>query len=462
MSRCAFAQERTFERAHTLALSSLVGMGRKTVSGILCAGAQQFSDWSAAYRLFEWERFDTDALFAPARCEVLTRLEAEGPFVAMLDDTLVRKRGRRVHGAAWRKDPLGPPFHTNFVWGQRFVQVSAALPDKTTPGRARAIPIDLTPAPSAAKPSKRAPEEQWVEYRARQKAMKLSYLGAQRLASLRSWLDEQKNQTRRLIVAVDGSYTNRTVFRNLPHNTVVIGRIRKDAKLFLPPDQAFGPGRRRFYGKRLPTPEQLRQDESVPWIPVEAFAAGKTHTFEIKTIAPVRWQAAGASDLRLVVVRPLAYRPRIRSRLLYRNPSYLLCTDPELPLERLLQSYLWRWEVELNFRDEKTLLGVGQAQVRTPEAVKTVPAFIVAAYAFLLLAGTVDKRASSVLPLPKWRAHDPPARKTTAKLINELRSELWGKAMGVNLGHFVDTARPGTKPVLLQKSLPSAVCYAIK
>lgn len=40
----AFAQERTFERASTLAMSSLVGLGRRTVSGMLCASAQQFSD----------------------------------------------------------------------------------------------------------------------------------------------------------------------------------------------------------------------------------------------------------------------------------------------------------------------------------------------------------------------------------------------------------------------------------
>jgi hypothetical protein len=45
-TRPAFAQERTFERARTLAMSSLVGLGRRTVSGMLCASAQQFTDWS--------------------------------------------------------------------------------------------------------------------------------------------------------------------------------------------------------------------------------------------------------------------------------------------------------------------------------------------------------------------------------------------------------------------------------
>jgi hypothetical protein len=36
-------------------------------------------------------------------------------------------------------------------------------------------------------------------------------------------------------------------------------------------------------------------------------------------------------------------------------------TDLDLPLGQLLQSFLWRWEIELNFRNEKTVLGVGKS-----------------------------------------------------------------------------------------------------
>ena len=35
-----------------------------------------------------------------------------------------------------------------------------------------------------------------------------------------------------LWVGVDGSYTNRTVLNGLPSNTVLIGRIRSDARLY--------------------------------------------------------------------------------------------------------------------------------------------------------------------------------------------------------------------------------------
>ena len=51
--------------------------------------------------------------------------------------------------------------------------------------------------------------------------------------------------------------------------------------------------------------------------------------------------------------------------------------------------------VDLNFRDEKTVLGVGDAQVRTQAAVETVPCFVVAAYAFLLLAARKSDKDGS-------------------------------------------------------------------
>jgi hypothetical protein len=151
----------------------------------------------------------------------------------------------------------------------------------------------------------------WAEYITQQQLMKVSSVGALRLQKLRATMDEENQEQRSLIVSVDGGFTNRSVFRTLPHDTVAIGRIRKDARLFVPPsDLRPGRGRRRFYGDPLPTPEQIRGDESIPWEIVSAFAAGKTHYFQIKTVSPVRWIGTGAQNIRLIVVRPLAYRPR--------------------------------------------------------------------------------------------------------------------------------------------------------
>jgi len=460
-TRAAFSQERTFLRARTLAISSLVGLGRRTVSGMLCTSAQQFTDWSAAYRLFAHERFDRESLFEPVKSAVLESLAPEEPLVMLMDDTLIRKRGRKVHGTAWRRDPLGPPFSINFIWGQRFLQLSAALPDRRCMGRACAVPVDFIHAPTAEKPKRNAPPQAWDAYRQRQSVTRISAVGAYALYNTRHHLDTQ-GQVRHLICAVDGGFTNRTVFRAIPENTTLIGRIRKDAKLFTPPDEHVGTrrGRPRWYGAALPTPEHIRQDDSIPWKKVEAFAAGTRHTFEVKSMPAVRWAGTGNRTVHVLIIRPLAYRPRKGARLLYRDPVYLLCSDPALPLSQLLQSYLWRWEIELNFRDEKTLLGIGQAQVRTVASVEKVPSLVVAAYAMLLLAGTSVSDSSKILPRPKWQRPQVTERFTTQQLIGLLRSQLWEKAMMVNLRHFASTARQARTPLNFENSLASAVCYA--
>ncbi len=451
-------------------MSALVCLGRRTITGLLTASGRQFVDWSAAYRLFEHERFATDPLFAPARRGVGEALGLGEPLGAMLDDTLLRKTGRTVHGAAWRRDALGPPFQTNLVWGQRFMQISAALPEQSSgPSRARAIPIDLLHCPTPKKPGKRASEKQWSDYRQAQNQTKLTQQAAERLCALRHNMNgEKQNKNRQLIVAVDGAYTNRTVFKQLPEKTTLIGRLRKDAKLYDLPEQTprGQRGRKRRYGNQLPTPEKIRQDKSIPWQTVEAFAAGKIRSFDVKTIGPLRWAAAGGqANLRLVVVRPLAYRLTKGSRTLYRNPAYLICTDPDLPLEKLLQYYLWRWEIELNFRDEKTLLGLGEAQVRTPSAVQKAPELIVAAYACLMLAvdQNRDQNKAAMPPTPKWQKPKPNGRTTTTQAIALLRAQFWGQAIGIgNLKRFDKPKPKNTKPKKIQNQLAAAIIYAAR
>ena len=102
-ARVAFAQQRSAERARALGLSALTCLGRHTVSGLLCTAGQQFRDWSAAYRLFERERLDPQALWRVSLNGVLETLPPASPVVALLDDTLIRKRGHRIAGTSWRR-----------------------------------------------------------------------------------------------------------------------------------------------------------------------------------------------------------------------------------------------------------------------------------------------------------------------------------------------------------------------
>jgi hypothetical protein len=93
--------------------------------------------------------------------------------------------------------------------------------------------------------------------------------------------------------------------------------------------------------------------------------------------------------------------------------------------QRLVQAYFDRWEIEVNHRDEKTILGLGEAQVRNPFSVLKLPAAIVASYSMLLLAALScfgPHRGGSYLPLPKWRRK---ARRPSCQdMVNLLRKEL--------------------------------------
>ena len=138
--RDAFAQERTAQRARRLGLSQLACLGRHTVTGLLGTCGRQFNDWSADYRLFSQDRWQTDDLFAPIVRGVLDRLPDAAPLVLPLDDTILRKTGIRTPGVAYRRDPLSPPFHVNLVRGQRFIQAAGALPTREGCGAARGQP----------------------------------------------------------------------------------------------------------------------------------------------------------------------------------------------------------------------------------------------------------------------------------------------------------------------------------
>jgi DDE superfamily endonuclease len=441
-SHAAFKQSRTAKRALELGYGLINCMGRHTITGMLTASGQQFKDWTANYRLFDGDRMDVGEMFSVIRKELINNQWPDPkPIYAHMDDTNTRKRGKRIAGTSWMRDPLGPPFHTNFIWGQRFIQLSVSLPAHSGAAPSRTIPIDFHHCPTIKKPKKSDDTRTWEVYKERRKMARLSQAGSNRINLLRENLDREGAQLRQLILSVDGSYTNETVIKQLPENTILIGRIRKDCCLYqLPEFSQYSVGRNRVYGTQLPSPEQIRQSDQYPWQEVVAWAAGKTHIFNVKIIRDIRWRKAGNKNLQLVVVRPLGYRLTQKSPMLYRRPAYLICTKSGLPIQQLLQAYLWRWGIEVNIRDEKSLLGCGQAQVRKQIPVEKIPAFCVAVYAFLLLADhkTSIQQKKYKLPRAKWYGLKTNQRTTTGDMLNQLRTQLWAKNMNINFSHFVN------------------------
>jgi hypothetical protein len=406
------------------------------MTNLLTTEGRQHMDWTADYRMYSRERIDCENIFGQIRKEVLA-MNDKKLLITALDDSLLPKTGKKIPGVKFARDPMGPPFQVNFVRGQRVIQMSAAVSED---GQSRMIPVIFRDASTPNKPGRSAPAEAWARYKEDCKARRLSVRGVECIHEMRS----QMEKNRALWVAVDGSYTNRTVLNNMPGDTILIGRVRADAKLYHLP-AAFctkGAGRKRIYGIPAPTPEEIRKDEAIPWQPVNAYAAGKTHEFRIKTMKYLRWRGSGKQcTLQVLIIAPLRYRLSKASHILYRDPAYLICTDPDISADKLLQAYLWRWGIETNFRDEKTLLGTGQAQVRNPASVKAVPQMMVASYSLLLLAGIKlwgVKGMPQPCNIPKWQDLNKKNRASTNDLIKQLRSELWADSIAsTNLSDFV-------------------------
>lgn len=421
--KSVFAQSRTLERALGCGLGSLLALGRRTITNSIQARNLIDRDWSADYKVFSRSRWSELELFDASFSVFLDRYPRR-PVPVALDDTKLRKSGRRIPHTGWQRDPLSPPFHTNLMWGLRFVQASVLYPHHSEAELpARGIPVAFVDAPAVKKPRRNASEQERELYRREQRERNLSQRAVDLITTLRARLDHLGGRDRQLVMAMDGSFCNRTVFRASLDRVTLLARARKDARLCLPAPA----GSRRRYAQETFTPEHVRQDDSIPWSTAQIMLGSSRRTVRYKQVPDLRWRSgSGTRPLRLIVIAPQPYWVKSDGGKNYRHPAYLLTTDTLTPAEELIQIYVDRWQIEVNHRDEKDLLGVGQAQLWSVHAVPRQPAFIVALYALLLLASLLEfgpHRSSAFLHLPPWRKDA--KRPSLLDLLTLTRRELY-------------------------------------
>ena len=401
-------------------------MGRRTLTRAISFQGNTQKDWSADYKVFSRSLWEPRALFGPILEQAIHTQDLRRVVIS-IDDTRVWRNGQHVPQTQWHRDPLGPPFQTNLRWGRRFLQASLVLPlyQKDGDSSSRSVPVRFELAPVVKKPGKQASEAELQAYRRLKKEKNLSVQFVALVRELRQQLNQSGHAGKRLSVPVDGSFCNGTVFRQdwEEENVSLVARCRKDIVLC---KRAPGKGPR-FYGKTKFTPAEARQrDAWVPWQTTQIFHGGCYRTVRYKELTRVYWEGgAKKREVRLLVVAPVAYRTSKHGRQYYRKPAYLLTTDLTTPAFLLLQDYFDRWGIEVNHRDEKEILGVGEAQVWNENSVSKVPALLVAMYSWLLLAGLEcygPKRTSDYEPLPKWRRGA--KRPSCLDLVTLLRKQL--------------------------------------
>jgi hypothetical protein len=423
-----FKREESDQHAIKAAFGFLCGMGTSTITRVICFHQEQHRDWSATYKFFSESPWQEQRLFEDIAPRLVEGGYVTGKYIRIAwDDTGVPRSGRKIQSAGWMRDPMGPAFHVNLVWGQRYLQGSVLVPLYQQDGQSspRAIPTRFVEVPAVKKPGKGAGEEKLAEYREAKKKHRLSLAGLNQFKEIREQFDEQGMEAKIIIHATDASYMNKTTLAEELDRAVLLGRTRKDACLCYPAAE----GGRRVYGEEKFTPESVAKDESIPWSKAKIFHGGEYREVQYKELSGVLWQRAGKRRrLRLLVTRPVAYRTTKNGRRYYRDRAYLLCTDEKtITAEELLQTYFDRWQIEYNHRDEKDVLGVGQAQVWSAQSVRRVPTFIVASYAWMLLTALQEygpRREEAVYEaLPLWRRAT--KRPSCRDMIDVLRREVY-------------------------------------
>lgn len=421
--RPAFHQHRLWRRAVARALASLTAIGRRTLSRSIFARGRQHQDWSAEYKLHARSHWKADDLFQSVLSRALPL--CLDPFITVaIDDTRLRKTGRHIETAFFQRDPLSPKFRFNLMWGLRFLQLSLLVPLYRSDQQAspRGLPVRFVECPAVKRPSRKAPEQQWEIYRKVCKTENLSQRAVGILKSLREALDQAGAGNRKLLIVGDNSFCNRTLFTAPLAHTELAVRTRKDIRLCHQAVPASG----RFYDVNKFTPDQVRLNQAIAWSTVPVFHGGQWRNIRFKEVTAVYWQTgAKKRPLRLIVVGSIPYQVPSRKRLHYHEPTYVLTTDLTTPAGNLLQAYFDRWQIEVNHREEKDTLGVGQAQLTAKHSVARQPAFVVAAYSALLLAGLLTygpARHHAYQPLPKWRRKA--SRPSCLDLLTVLRREI--------------------------------------
>jgi hypothetical protein len=335
----------TFDSFVTIVTGWIFASRRTVTRMILAAGSSASKHYSSYHRLFSAARWSLDRLGLAVFALVEPHLDGE--ILLGLDDTLARKRGAKMFGAAMHYDPLLSRGRRITSWGHNWVVLGAIVELPFRPGRRWFLPILFRLYLS----QKQSAKHRRV-HRTRPE------LAVEMLGVL---CGQYKN--RRFHAVGDAAYGGQSVLVKRPINCQLTSRLLLTARLYdaPPPRRAGQRGRPRVRGARLPSPEAML-DGRCRRTALDVY--GRTDQARIADCA-ARLHHAPRVPVRVVALEPLS-----GGRL--RQAFYSTRTDARA--EDVLAWYAMRWSVEVAFHDSKQHLGFGHPQGWTPQAAqRTAP-----------------------------------------------------------------------------------------
>jgi len=244
-------RHRSWRHAEVLVLGAVLAPGQRTVASVLrVAGLMR------ERRFVNYHRVLNRAARCPRAASrvllglLLAAFAPSGPVVLGIDDTIERRRGKRIAAKGIYRDPVrsSKSFFVKTM-GLRWLSLMLLAPIPWA-GRVWALPFFTVLAPS----------ERYHQQRG-QRHKTLADWARQMIRQLRRWLPD-----RVLVIVADSSCAVLELLAACRPVTMIT-RLRLDAALYEPatPRSAGTMGRPRKKGKRLPTLEQVRDNPKTRW-----------------------------------------------------------------------------------------------------------------------------------------------------------------------------------------------------
>jgi hypothetical protein len=329
--------DRAWIKAQTLAIGTLLAAGNRTVCAALrIMGKSQERHFTNYHRVLNRDAWSCLAAGQILLGLIVATIPRDWPIVLAADDTIERRKGRRIKARGCYRDPVrSSRTHLVTCFGLKWVALMVLVPVPWSQ-RVWALPFLTTLS--------------WPEGAGRRPRHKTSVDWARQMVlQVRRWLPE-----RELILVLDGGFAAVDLARACQrHRVTMICRLRFDAALYHPP----GP---QPPGKRGPKPKkgsrQRRLTEwacrrDTPWEQVEVQWYGGQSQRMLVFSRTGLWHRRGCDPVAIRYV--LARDPEGES-----SDAAYLCTDERFGSEEILKYVVQRWSLEVTFEEARAHLGL--------------------------------------------------------------------------------------------------------
>lgn len=359
-----------------------------------------------------------------------------GPVLLGIDDTIERRRGKRIAAKGIYRDPVrSSKDHFVKASGLRWLSLMLLVPIPWA-GRPWALPFLTALVPS---------ERYCREHGRRHK--KLTDRARQMALQARRWLPG-----REIVLLGDSSFAALELLVTLArHGLIGITRLRLDAALYkpAPPRRPGTVGRPRTKGARLPNLSEVLVNEATCWrrVVVPAWYGERDRVVELSSATAV-WRHAGLPVLpiRWVLLRDPQHRF---------DPQALLCTDPTCDPLQIVHWFVQRWQVEVTSREVRDHLGVEtQRQWSDLAIARTTPCLLGLFSIVTLLAARLGPQARLAVATAAWYRK---TRPTFADTLAAVRRHMWADHGFLTSHHAAEATKP---PPGLREGITYALCHA--